>query len=175
MSEIRDYLYAKACLPEGEWLRREPRTTHPAILAAVRAAKAEGLFYDDDIERYVETVAGDLPDHHPHGHESRNILTYQLGHEVYLAKGVIGDEQKLAEIEAAKTMGFTPVDQTEIQAGTFYLVRLGTLFSGDSVPTLQEPRRMKARECTPTQGWLFSEPRKQQRIRAGQHAMIRKS
>ncbi len=34
MSAIRDYLEAKGALGEREWLRREPRVTHPEILEA---------------------------------------------------------------------------------------------------------------------------------------------
>ena len=60
MSAIREYLELKAAEP-GEWLRRQPRETHPAILQAVRDALADiapspgGVVYDDDVERFTSS------------------------------------------------------------------------------------------------------------------------
>lgn len=132
MSEIRDYLEEKLALGEGEWLRREPRTTHPAIIAAVRAAHAAGGSYNDEVEQYVERVAGDLPEHRYHGHEDRHRLTCQLGHEVYLAKQVIRVDEHRAKLAAYRVDGFARVDEVKPPPGR-YERRSGTLYNGYEV------------------------------------------
>lgn len=112
MSTIRAYL-EETRAREGEkgWLKRDPRATHPEILEAVREFRAAGGSYDDDAERFVEERAGDLPEHHHHGHDKRHelTLTYTLGHEVYIAKAILSDEENAARLAAALEEGFQPL------------------------------------------------------------------
>jgi hypothetical protein len=146
MSEIREYLEEKAALAENEWLRREPRTTHAAILDAVRAFEAGGGTYNDDAERYVEEVAGDLPEHYHHAHEKRHRLTDQLGSEVYIAKGILRDEEATAKTEERAASGFEAVrlDGYEFKDGGRYEVSFGTLYVGRSEVSYGEAREVRA-------------------------------
>lgn len=144
-SVIRAYLEAKAALPEREWLRREPRTTHPAILEAVRAAIESGHRHDDLIERYVEDVAGDLPEHHHHSHEQRHRLTYQLGHEVYLAKGLLDDERNRTHAAEAQSEGYAPLESVNLVDGDRYVIRTGVLYVGQSEPEYGTPCEVRAK------------------------------
>lgn len=149
MSEIRDYLEA-TLEREGAkgWLRRN--ATHPAILRAVRdfVDSCEDTPYDDLTERHVEAIAGDLPEHYPHGHEKRDPLTYQLGHEVYIARGVLKDEANQAEIDAATAAGFRLLDdaRTGVEIGKRYTVRAGTVYVGQSLPSFGKPIPVRGRE-----------------------------
>lgn len=149
MSEIRAYLEEKAALPPHEWLRREPRETHPAIHAAVRAcieaAPRGRTVYDEDAERYVHAAAGDLPPYFRHAHPERDRLVDQLGHEVYIARKCLQDEEATAEIMAALDAGYVPLQDAEIRDGRRYLVRFGTLYSGYAVAQYGKPRELKAR------------------------------
>lgn len=139
MSDIRAYLEEKAALPEREWLRRDPPVTHPAIMQAVRDALASGLHYDDDVERYVDRQAGDLPPYFCHGHEKRDRLTYQLGREVYLARKIVRDEESAAARDALLADGFVDADAYTFREGGRVIACLGTLYSGYTVPVYNQP------------------------------------
>lgn len=153
MSTIRDYLETKAAEHPKEWLRRKPCTTHPDILALVREFESAGGTYDDAAERFVEERAGDLPEHHHHGHEDRHALTYQLGHEVYLARLILDDEAHAEHLAALQAEGFALLDDVEIEAGSHYVLRLGVTYSGHEVPSFGEPHEVQAvRDAT---GWIF--------------------
>lgn len=161
MSAVRTYLEEKSGEPPKEWLRREPRTTHPEILEAVRDFEAAGGFYDDDAERFVNERAGDLPPHEHHGAD-RHPLIEQLGHEVYIAKGCLKDERAQADIDASIADGFTMLSGEQLEEGQRYIVRLGTLYCGQEMPTFGEPRevRVKGKLLLPrgarTQGYSAS-------------------
>lgn len=150
MSAVRAYLNEKAATPR-EWLRREPRTTHPEIQALVREALATlkpspgGTIYDDDVERYVNERVGDLPPHYRHAHPERHALVDQLGHEVYIARQCIRDEEAAAEIVAALDAGYVPLQDADVRDGARYLVRFGTLYTGAAVAVYGEPHEVKAR------------------------------
>jgi hypothetical protein len=141
MSEIRTYLEEKAQTP-NEWLRREPRTTHPAILAAVRECPDTN---NDATERFIEKRVGDLPEHRHHGHEKRDALTNQLGHEVYLARCLMHDEEAAAREAEAVAEGFAPLESVELVDGVRYEVRLGTRYSGQSVPNYAGAVQVRAK------------------------------
>jgi hypothetical protein len=149
MSEIRTYLEEKAALPEREWLRRETRETHPTILAAVRQAlhtippSRGGVIYDDDVERFVNELAGDLPEHRHHGAD-RDRLIVQLGHEVYIARSLIRDEENAALEAEALEAGYARLADVELADGGRYLIRLGTLYSGYDVPVYAAERAVRA-------------------------------
>lgn len=149
-SEIRSYLESKAALPEREWLRREPRGTDPAILAAVREAQATikpspgGVIYDDDVERYVNELAGDLPAHQHHG-SGRDRLLDQLGHEVYIARTILRDEANAEAEAAALAAGYQRLADVELEDGGRYLIRCGTLYSGYEIPVYAAEREVRAR------------------------------
>lgn len=143
-SVIRAYVEAKATLPDGEWLRRSPRETHPAILQAVRDAEAQGMTYDDDVEQEVESVAGDMPAHFHHGHMKRHALTDQLGHEVYIARRLLDDEVAQSALDAALADGYVPFDPVALVDGARYWIRCGTLYVGHSVPIYGEARAVRA-------------------------------
>lgn len=119
--DVVAFLAEKAESPR-EWLRREPRETHPAIVEAVRVAHAGGFTYDDAVvrrcEESLEVPAG---------------LLEQLGHEVYVAKGQLHDEEARAALEALKAEGYEPLDEARLEPGVRYLVRCGTLYVGRSV------------------------------------------
>jgi len=154
MSEIRTYLEAKAALPEGEWLRREPRGTHPEIKQLVAEFRASGGFYDDDAERFVNEKAGDLPPHERHGSE-RDRLLKQLGNEVYLAKGELRDDVAAATLAGLVEQGFEPLDQDTITEGGRYLLCIGTLYCGQTVPSYSEPVLVRARHYPPSGRFVF--------------------
>ncbi len=153
MSAIRAYLEDKAhhSLGEKEWLRREPQETHPAILTAVREALEEippsagGTIYDDDVERYVNRAAGDLPPHLIHAHPGRHRLVEQLSHEVYIARKCIRDEESAAALNAALEDGYEPLSFASLEDGERLLIRFGTLYSGYSVPVYAAPRKVRVR------------------------------
>lgn len=145
MSAVRTYLEAKTADPNPkEWLRREPRSTHPEILEHVRAFKATGDFNNDAAERYIIEQVGDLPAHHRHGHDDRHPLITQLGHEVYLANGILADEKGATQIEAAQADGFMPLDAVELVEGARYLIKLGTIYCGNDVPVYGDPKSVRA-------------------------------
>jgi len=154
MSEIRNYLEAKTALGAREWLRREPRETHPEILEHVRAFQAAGGFYDDDAERYVEEQVGDLPAHRYHGHPERDPLTDQLGHEVYIAKSILRDEAARLKLEAFEADGFAPFDANTVQDGARYSLILGTLYTGRDIPDYGDPVQVRARREGTILGFL---------------------
>jgi hypothetical protein len=145
-SEIRAYLESRLEDegPKG-WLRRDPKTTHPAILALVRDFEESGGVFNEDAERYVEAAAGDLPKHYHHGHESRDPITYQLGHEVYLARGILKDEALRIEREAAYLAGYKPLEPATLQEGQRYLVRFGTQYVGQSETQYGKPKEMRVK------------------------------
>lgn len=153
MSAIRAYLEEKAALPPGEWLRREPRETLPEIADAVRAAvsslaagrRPNATVYDDEVEVYVERAAGDLPEHRYHGHPDRHPLTVQLGHECYLARCALRDEENGAALAAALADGWAQLDYAVVEDGKRYQVRRGTLYSGYRVPVYGSPGDVTAR------------------------------
>lgn len=153
MSAIRDYLEATAAELPGEWLRREPRTTHIDILEAVREFVAGGGFYDDDAERFVNERAGDLPPHRRHGDPDRHRLIVQLGHEVYIAKSVLDDERSAEKLAVLHADGFALLNEAEIEDGGRYVLRLGVTYSGRGVPTFGEPREVRA--LRDELGWFF--------------------
>ena len=146
MSAIRAYLEEKAAMPEKEWLRRDPHTTHPDILQAVREFEEAGGTYNDDAEQHVERVAGDLPEHHYHAHPERHPLTVQLGNEVYIAKGMLKDERSRAALDAAAAAGFRPLEEVTLEAGKRYTVRAGTVCIGQSVPSFGRPLLVRGEE-----------------------------
>lgn len=152
VSEIREYLEAKAAAREGEWLRRRPKTTHPLILAAVRES---GALYNDDVERAVEAAAGDLPEHYYHGHEKRHRLTKQLGHEVYIARGILDDEAAQARADEHAAAGFVSLDEFEVREGGRYIVRFGTRYVGRSEPEYGEEKTVTARRNPATGRFVF--------------------
>ena len=148
MSVIREYLEEKLALGEKEWLRRDPLDTHPAILSAVCAATdpdGKALFYNDEVEQFVEECAGDLPPHRYHAHPDRHPLTYQLGHEVYIARIILREEEATADIIRALDDGFVPIADAKIVEGKCYLIRFGTLYSGYSVAQYGQPREVRAK------------------------------
>jgi len=136
MSEILNYLTEKVPTPT-EWLNRKPRDTHPAILAAVREALATGLHYNDDVERHVADVAGDLP-------LSSSAVGRQLGSEVYLARCILRDETALADQERLLAAGFMPIDDVEICPGGRYEICQGVIYSGYQVPQYSPPQPVRA-------------------------------
>lgn len=126
MNAVNEYLYEKVQLPEGEWLRREPRRTHPLIREAVREAKGpRGLFYDDDVNRFVAELYA-VPS------EPNDLLLKQLVHETYIAKGEISDEEAQAEIDASVADGYTLGDLHDLPEGRYWL-RFPTTFVGRAV------------------------------------------
>lgn len=149
-SEIRTYLEEKAALGEREWLRREPQETHPAILAAVRYVidihPSDRTVYDDDVEREVNGLAGDMPPHLHHGHPDRGPLVKQLGHEVYIARKTLRDEESAAEARVAAEDGFMRLDEEDVELveGGRYIIRLGILYSGYDEPVYGKERPVKA-------------------------------
>lgn len=158
MSAIREFLEEKAALPlSNEWLRREPRGTHPDILAAVREAEDSipptpgGVIYDDSVEQFVNARAGDLPSHQPHGERDRVLA--QLGHEVYIARGLLRDEVNQAAEDEALADGFAKLADVALVPEGRYLVRPGTLYSGYSVPVYGKAREVRA--VNAPNGWGF--------------------
>ena len=145
-STIRAYL-EETRAREGDkgWLRREPKATHPEILEAVRAFRAAGGSYDDEAERYVEEIAGDMPEHRHHGDDDRHELTKQLGHECYIAKGILSDERAQAVIDEATAAGFRPLATVEIEDGKRYTVRCGTQYVGQDVPSYGRPTAVRGK------------------------------
>lgn len=152
MSTIREYLEEKAALEPREWMRREPRTTHPEILEIVREWEANDGSYDDDAEQLVNERAGDLPAHRHHGTD-RDPLCDQLGHEVYVARRILDDEEASAQVEALRAEGYVSIDEVEIEDGAKYIVRSGTQYSGHAVPVFGDPREMRAIKAD--FGWMF--------------------
>lgn len=153
MSEIRAYLEDKALTP-GEWLRREPRVTHPAILELVREARqGPGVHYDDDVERFVNAKVGDLPAHERHG-AGRDRIVEQLGHEVYVARACLKDEEARAALAGFEADGFVPLEGVELADGERCLVRFGTLYSGQEVAVYGDAREARVR-VTPAGRFLL--------------------
>lgn len=149
MSAIRDYLKAKVALGPNEWLRREPRDTHPEILAAVRkitaSAPPDRTLYDDQVEQYVNDYAGDLPRHLHHGHADRHPLVIQLGHEVYIARKIVTDEENAVRLADLHAEGFVPFADWHCHEGDRCIVRFGTLYSGYSVPVYGKPHEVRVK------------------------------
>jgi hypothetical protein len=145
-SEIRAYLESRL-EDEGKngWLRREPKTTHPAILALVRDFERTGGVFNEDAERYVEASAGDLPEHYHHGHENRDPITYQLGHEVYLARGILTDAALRGDTDTALSDGYVPLEPDALKEGERYLVRFGTQYVGNSEVTYSDPKEVRVK------------------------------
>ncbi len=139
MSAIRGYLEEKAALPEKEWLRREPRSTHPDILEAVRTFRMAGGTYDADAERFVCHIAGDLPEWTRHGTENRDRLILQLGHEAYIAKEMLADEQSRRRAAELRAEGFVALH--EAREGKVYDVLSAVTYCGQLEPSYGKPRR----------------------------------
>lgn len=163
MSEIRAYLEdVRAMEGDNGWLKRE-RTTHPLILATVRAfrkeaAAARRVAYNDDVERRVEELAGDLPEHHYHAHPDRDPLTQQLGHEVYIAQCICRDEDNLERAVSLRLQGFAGLDGAT--PGRIYDVAGATLYSGYSEPTYGAVReRCRLVRFEPDGAGVFLPPR----------------
>lgn len=134
MSVVRDYL-AETREREGEkgWLRREPRATHPEILALVReAVTTAGLFYDYDVNAYVNEKVADLAPHE--GHPPRDPLVAQLGHEVYIARGALADEARRERIAALRGEGYRGLYECAVADGEHVTIRIGTVYVGSEVP-----------------------------------------
>jgi hypothetical protein len=129
MNAVAEYLYEKAQQPEKEWLRREPCVTIPLIREAVRSARDKGLFYDDDVQRYVAEIFGI---------EASGPLFKQLGHECYLGKGELKDEALRVALQEARAAGYVAQQLSKLPDGR-YLMRFGTTYVGQSVPTYSEP------------------------------------
>lgn len=146
MSETREYLEVKASEHPKEWLRREPRTTHPKILELVREFQAAGGFNNDAAESFICDRVGDLPAHRHHGANDRHRLINQLGHEVYLATQILSDERAQAELDEARAEGFVPLEEIELQDGGRYILKQGTLYSGRSVAAFSAGVRVRARK-----------------------------
>jgi hypothetical protein len=150
MSAIRTYLQEKA-QDSHEWLRREPRETHPEILALVREAlevlapSAGGTIYDDDVERYANERAGDLPPHSRHGTEGRDPLVVQLGHEVYIARNIVRDDEARDAEAALLEEGFRPLADVEVRDGDRLTAIFGTVYSGYFVPQYGHRHAVTAR------------------------------
>lgn len=179
MSKVRDYLYEKACLPEGEWLRREPRTTHLEILNAVRCFRVEceiagRVAYNDEAEQVVEREAGDLPEHRRHADPERNRLTDQLGHEVYIAQCLCADEENARRAEELRAQGFGPLE--DAVPGRRYDVAPYTIYSGHEEPTYHAVQeRCKLVEWRGG-GAVFLQPRKRVNgILVGAKALVREA
>lgn len=144
MSEIRAYLEDKAATP-NEWLRRKPRVTHPAILELVREARQDlGLHYDDDVERFVNERAGDLPAHERHG-AGRDPIVVQLGHEVYVARACLRDEEARAALDGLYEDGFAPFEACALEDGDRCEVRFGVLYVGREVADYGDPLEVRVR------------------------------
>lgn len=134
MTEVREFLEEKAALGDREWLR-SGRTTHPRIIELVREYREIGYGTDDEAERFVEAEVGDLPTHRHHGDPHRHPLTIQLGHEVYLAKGILRDEELAEEEQRALAAGFVRLEDLDglaIDGTTRYTVRFGTQYVGQN-------------------------------------------
>lgn len=175
MSEIRTYLEQKAALPENEWLKREPRSTLPAILDEVRAYRARvgsRVAYNDDAEQAVERLAGDLPEHRYHAHPERHRLTDQLGSEVYIAQCICHDEQNAARAEELRADGFVPLEQVE-EVGKVYDVAPGIVYSGYELPSygkVHERCRFAGRQNGRP---VFLRPRARTNGFTGDHVLVR--
>jgi hypothetical protein len=134
---VREYLEERLTL-EGDkgWTRRDPRTTHPEILEAVRRFQASGGRYDADAEAFVSEQLGELP-----GPELR-----QLGHECYIAKTILRDEERAAELEELRAQGFRLLgEELELEEGKRYTVRVGTVYCGQEVPAFSAPFRVSGK------------------------------
>lgn len=172
-TDVRDYLTEKAALGEKEWLRREPRTTHPEILSLVRDLTVEEdarTVYDDDVERAVNEAVGDLPPHERHGAD-RHPLVKQLAHEVYIARTICRDWRSLEKIEALGDDGFVWLAAAEPVVGGRYMLRCGTLYSGYSVPVFGPARAVTLGQSA--RGWTFTEKRKRTAYYLPDHALLR--
>lgn len=142
MQDALSFIEEKATMPK-EWLRREPRETHPAILALVREAKTDAdLFYDDDVERYVNERIPGMPPHERHG--ERDPLVAQLGHEVYVAKSQLSDEKNAHYLASYLAEGYTERTAERLD-GERYTVRFGTVYVGQTVPQYGEPCPVRAK------------------------------
>ncbi len=173
MSDVRDYLTEKAAQGEKEWLRREPRTTHPEVLRLVREATIDEdarTVYDDDVERAVNEAVGDLPPHERHGAD-RNPLVRQLGHEVYIARTICRDERSRERNADLRREGYLPIGEAEPTAGERYMLRGGTLYSGYSVPVFGRARPVKL--VRHGERWGYVEKRKRTAYYVPDHALIR--
>lgn len=106
----REYLQEKLALGGREWLRRDPRVTHPDILGAVRRAQASGLFYDLDVLEFATEDLG-IP---------KGPLVAQLAHEVYIAKGCLRDEDARIRMAAALSEGFVRLEDAVVEEGGRY-------------------------------------------------------
>lgn len=137
VSEIRGYLEQRLAL--GRRGRRELEGTHVAIVEAVREALASGLSYDDDVERFVNARAGDLPEHRYHGHPERHELGRQLATEVYIAKCMLSDERAAGRLAELTADGYRPVADVELAEGDRYVVRAGTRYVGRAVAEYGKP------------------------------------
>ena len=131
---VSAYLEEKAETPR-EWLRREPHETHPEILKLVRDAIGDGLHYDLDVlERVRETA--DL---------ATGPLVAQLAHEVYIARGVIRDQEADAALEALKANGYERFGDRGLEPGTRCTLRVGTVYVGRRVADYGRPIQVRAK------------------------------
>lgn len=140
--DVRAYLAREAQTPKG-WLRRDPKTTHPTITRLVRCAQAAGITYDDDTNEYVAGRLG-----------IAETLRDQLGHETYVAKGIISDDSARAKRDAMLAEGFTPMIEADLRDGDRYLVRFGTTYVGREVPDYTSAQRYRIKR-TPTGVYLM--------------------
>lgn len=136
MSEVTSYLTEKANAGEREWLRREPRYTHPEILALAREFEETG----DPGHRalgFVEARVGGLDE----------SLRQQLGHEVYVARGLLEDEKARARTEKLAESGYVRLDQEniEIKDGGRYLIRTGVTYVGREEPSFGAEQEVRAK------------------------------
>ncbi len=128
--DVFAYLDEKELDPK-EWLRREPRSTHPDILGLVRSMLADGLHYDSDLLRHAAEALG--------VEETRH-----LGSEIYVARGIIRDEEAATKMDQALEDGYAPLSFADLTVGTRYAVRFGTVYAGRTVPEYGDPVPVRA-------------------------------
>jgi len=111
---------------------RRELTVSPEIIEAVRVAKAEGLFYDDDVLKFVADRIGLEP-------------SRELGTACYHAKGILKDEENAEKREALLAEGFSDLVFFKIENGKRYTIRFPTTYVGQSVPVYSQPKNVTAK------------------------------